>query len=213
LGKRASAVAFLLATSFLGSLLALVLVGRNPLVGPPTDLATPESLAQEVRGRAMMVPPASLSPAVLAPDASEAAPPRASEVARPGSAETDPPAPDRTGAGGDEDEAVDAAPPVPEPAPTAEDDVVVSKVAPSMDGKVGKADKPKGSSNKKEDGGGASKGSSSESGSKGGPKEKGSGKGPKEDKVSGSGKGPKTPKGSGNGASVTPGNGKGNGRP
>lgn len=198
MGKRASAVAFLLATSFLGSLLALVLVGRNPLVGPPIDLATPESLAQDVRARGMTVPPTSFPPAVLAPAISEAAVPRDAEVAPPGSAETDPPAPDRMGAGGGEDEAVDVAPPVPEPAPTGEDDVVVSTAAPSMDGKAGKAEKPQESSNKKEDGGGASKGSSSESGSKGGPKAKGSGKGPK---------------GSGNGGSETPGNVKGSGKP
>jgi hypothetical protein len=48
LGKRASAVAVLLATSFFGSLLALVLVGRNPFVRPSTDLARTESLVQGV---------------------------------------------------------------------------------------------------------------------------------------------------------------------
>jgi hypothetical protein len=218
LGKRASAVAVLLSTSFLGSLLALVLVGRNPLVGPTGEPARTESLSQEVEGRPMTVPPSFPSPAVSlappAPDTSEAVLP-ASEAAPPASTtDTDPPTDERPGAGGDEEGDVEPAPPTPEPAPAVEGDVVVSKVAPSTDGEAGKAEKAekaKGSSNKKTEGGDEeSVGSSSEGGSPGGSKEdKGSAKPPKEAKVTGSGKGTKEPKGSGNGASEAPGNGKG----
>lgn len=56
MGKRVSAVAVLLATSFLGSLLALVLVGRNPLVGPSSDLARTESLREGFDGSPVTVP-------------------------------------------------------------------------------------------------------------------------------------------------------------
>ena len=55
MGKRVSAVAALLAISFLGSLLALVLVGRNPLVGPSSDQVRTESLRQGLVGSPVTV--------------------------------------------------------------------------------------------------------------------------------------------------------------
>ena len=55
MGKRVSAVAILLATSFLGSLLALVLVGRNPLVGPSSDQVRTESLRRGLEGSPVTV--------------------------------------------------------------------------------------------------------------------------------------------------------------
>jgi hypothetical protein len=60
-GKRISAVAVLLATSFLGSLLALVLIGRNPLVGPSSTMARTETLRPDVDGSPVSVLDASLA--------------------------------------------------------------------------------------------------------------------------------------------------------
>ena len=75
-GKRVSAVAVLLATSFLGSLLALVLVGRNPLVGSSSDLVTTESLRRGVDGSLVSVEgsPESASPASSSGDGSVVTP-------------------------------------------------------------------------------------------------------------------------------------------
>ncbi len=50
MGKRISIVAVLLATSFLGSLLALVLLGRNPLVGSSPDASAGGPLRHGIEG-------------------------------------------------------------------------------------------------------------------------------------------------------------------
>ena len=198
MGKRASAVAVLLATSFFGSLLALVLVGRNPLVGPSTERARTESLVQGVEGRPLTVPSPFPSPSESpAPDgAPEAAFPPTAEVPSAPPAETDreagePPEQEEEG------EAVaPASPPAPEPVPTP-DEVVVSKDAPGSsepapDKVTGKA-KGKGLSDQEAEGGGPDDGSDGPKGSKGpkggakGEKAEGPGKGPKDDKDTGSG--------------------------
>jgi hypothetical protein len=225
LGKRASAVAVLLATSFFGSLLALVLVGRNPQLGPSTDVDRTESLVQGVEGRRVTVPRSSPSlSGSTGQDGPDAAFRPAAEVAPAAPADADrdsgePPRQDEEG------EAVDPAPPpAPEPAPAA-DDGAVSKVAPESEPATGKAtDKAKG---KKGNGKGPSEaegddpdeesdGPKGSKGPTGGVKEengKGSEKGQKDENGKGSGKGPKDEngKGSGNGAIAPPGPGKGKG--
>jgi hypothetical protein len=209
LGKRASAVAVLLATSFFGSLLALVLVGRNPQLGPSTDVARTESLVQGVEGRRVTVPRSSPSlSGSTAPDGSDAAFRPAAEVAPSADADRDSGEPPRQD---EEGEAVDPAPPpAPEPAPTA-DDGAVSKVAPESEPATGKAtDKAKG---KKGNGKGTSEAEGPDDESDGPKGSKGPKGGAKEENGKGSGKGPKDEngKGSGNGAIAPPGPGKGKG--
>ena len=215
MGKRASAVAVLLATSFFGSLLALVLVGRNPQLGPSTDVDRTESLVQGVEGRRVTVPRSSPSlSGSTGQDGPDAAFRPAAEVAPSADADRDSGEPPRQD---EEGEAVDPAPPpAPEPAPAA-DDGAVSKVAPESEPATGKAtDKAKG---KKGNGKGPSEaegddpdeesdGPKGSKGPKGGPKG-----GAKEENGKGSGKGPKDEngKGSGNGAIAPPGPGKGKG--
>ena len=211
MGKRASAVAVLLATSFFGSLLALVLVGRNPQLGPSTDVARTESLVQGVEGRRVTVPRSSPSlSGSTAPDGSDAAFRPAAEVAPSADADRDSGEPPRQD---EEGEAVDPAPPpAPEPAPAA-DDGAVSKVAPESEPATGKAtDKAKG---KKGNGKGTSEaeGDDPDEESDGPKGSKGPKGGAKEENGKGSGKGPKDEngKGSGNGAIAPPGPGKGKG--
>ena len=210
MGKRASAVAVLLATSFFGSLLALVLVGRNPLVGPSTDLARTESLVQGVEGSPVTMPSPSLSPfGSPAPGAPEAASLPTAEVQPAPRTETDRDAGEPPGQEEGGEAVAPAPPPAPEPVPAAGDGVV-SKVAPGSSepapGKVTGKAKGKGSSDQEAEGGGPDDGSNEQKGSKGpkhapkGEKAEGPGKGPKGDKDKGSGNGAIEPQGKGKGS-------------
>ena len=128
--KRASVVAVLLATSFLGSLLALVLLGRNPLVGPSPSGARTGPLRQEIEGSPLIVPSPDSSSAIQdtpEPDA-DVVPATSVPDAQTGY-RGGPPEP----AAGEE--AVEPAPP-PAPEPPAGEEISVSKTAANGAGPV-----------------------------------------------------------------------------
>ena len=192
MGKRASAVAVLLATSFLGSLMALVLVGRNPLVRPSSDVARTESLRRGFEGSPVTVP-ALASPGATSSvtEAVEEAVLSSTDV-RPAEASY------RPGSEAAAEEVTDAVPtPTPEAEPATEGEDVVAKAADeqAVTNAAGSNDQVKEPKASKESKGSKepkrAKGQDADRGQgddvAGGAGAKGSGKGPKHDKATGLG--------------------------